>query len=307
MAEVDRLKPGDPVARLTADTTPLRTVATSGITDLFTGSVLLVGGVVAMAALDGLLFLLAAAMIVMVGPVMGVILPRIGTATQAARAALGEMGSRLERTFGAFRTVKASSAEEAETARLDAAAVESWRRGLTISGGERQRVAIARALPRGPRLLLMDEATSQLDAANERGPSRRSCWTRPATPTSSSWRTGRPRSPAPTGSWSWTPDGCAPWAPTRSWWPPTTSTATPPPGSCSPPRPPGHAGGPGSRDPGPSEAVSPDQALCARRPPAIARGPIDGDDGRPRRAVPALQGAAAHSSALASRYRPAAL
>jgi len=40
-------------------------------------------------------------------------------------------------------------------------------RGTRLSGGERQRVAIARALLRRPRLLLLDKATSQLDAVNE--------------------------------------------------------------------------------------------------------------------------------------------
>ncbi|WP_084546233.1 ABC transporter ATP-binding protein [Glycomyces arizonensis] len=133
VAEVDRLRPGDLVSRLTSDTNLLRTVASTTVIGGVTDSFMLVGGIALMAWLDLALFGTTMAMVVLVTVMMLFIMPRIRNATVDSQKALGDMGSLLERVFTAFRTVKASSAEEHEIARLDDAATTARDKGVKAS------------------------------------------------------------------------------------------------------------------------------------------------------------------------------
>ncbi|MFF9073423.1 ABC transporter ATP-binding protein [Streptomyces sp. NPDC014872] len=129
--EIDRRPPGDLIARVTSDSTLLKSAATEGLIMSVNGLLTFVAALVMMATLH--LGLLAATVLVLalVGVVMTVVLPRIRQAVAREQDAVGVVGSLLDRSLGATRTVKANGAEGRETQAAQDAVEDAYRAGLT--------------------------------------------------------------------------------------------------------------------------------------------------------------------------------
>ncbi len=124
---LDRAEPGDLMSRVTSDTTLLRDVTTDSLVGVVTGSLTLAATLVMMGLMDVVLLGVTMGVFSMAALVIGVVVPRIGRASRHAQDSVGVMGAALERTLGAFRTVKASGAEQREGQRIHAAARDAWR------------------------------------------------------------------------------------------------------------------------------------------------------------------------------------
>jgi ABC-type multidrug transport system fused ATPase/permease subunit len=86
------------------------------------------------------------------------------SATVAENIAYAKPGASREEIETAARRAQADQFIRDLPGGYDTAVGE---RGLTLSGGQRQRVAIARALLADPRILILDDATSSVDATTE--------------------------------------------------------------------------------------------------------------------------------------------
>ncbi|MFD4633920.1 ABC transporter ATP-binding protein [Streptomyces sp. NPDC058284] len=130
LAEVERTQPGDLMSRVTSDTTLLRQVTTQSVVSAASGGLTFLATVVMMGLMDPVLLGVTLGVIVLIGGAVALVMPKIARATQHAQEAVGTISTALERAFGAFRTLKASGAEQREAAAVEAAAVDAWRHGV---------------------------------------------------------------------------------------------------------------------------------------------------------------------------------
>ncbi|GDY67667.1 putative ABC transporter ATP-binding protein [Streptomyces avermitilis] len=130
VAELDRRAPGDLIARVTSDSTLLKSAATEGLIMTVNGVLTFAGALFMMAALDARLLGVTLLVLTLVGVVITVILPRIKAAVARSQSSVGAVGAVLDRTLGAARTVKANGAEGRETLAAEDAVDEAYAAGL---------------------------------------------------------------------------------------------------------------------------------------------------------------------------------
>jgi ATP-binding cassette subfamily B protein len=90
--------------------------------------------------------------------------PFLFSATVHENIAYGRPDATREQVEAAARAAQADAFVRALPKGYDTLIGE---RGLTLSGGQRQRIAIARAIVADPRILILDDATSSVDASTE--------------------------------------------------------------------------------------------------------------------------------------------
>jgi len=127
---VESSEPGDLMSRVTSDTTLLRQVSTQAVVSGITSAITLVATVIMMSFMDIVLLGVTIGVLGLVGVVVSLVMPHIARATKESQAAVGKIGAALERMLGAFRTVKASGAEDREEERIEGTAQVAWRAGI---------------------------------------------------------------------------------------------------------------------------------------------------------------------------------
>lgn len=132
IVEYDRRRTGDLLSRVGADTTLLRTVVTSGLLELVSGVVVVVGAAAMMILIDSLMF--AVTVTALCGLAGGIaIARRVRGASEEAQDRIGEMTAAVERAVTAARTIRAARAEQREADTVGQSAWQAYLAGVRMA------------------------------------------------------------------------------------------------------------------------------------------------------------------------------
>ncbi|WP_375406824.1 ABC transporter ATP-binding protein [uncultured Amnibacterium sp.] len=143
VADFDRRRTGDLVARVGTDTTLLYAVLTQGLVDAVGGVFTFVGALIGMALLDPVLLGLTVIIILFAIVVVGGLSRRIRGASRRQQDAVGALTADVERSISAVRTIRASGATERETESVLKGARRAWDAGLEVAKASAPVVPIA--------------------------------------------------------------------------------------------------------------------------------------------------------------------
>jgi ABC-type multidrug transport system fused ATPase/permease subunit len=133
IVEYDRRRTGDLLSRVGAATTLLRAVVTSGLFEIVSGAVMVIGATIAMLVLDPLLFAVAVVGLGLGLSIAITVSRRVRGLSEQAQARLGEMTSAVERAISAARTIRASGAEQREADQVSHSATEAYEAGMRVA------------------------------------------------------------------------------------------------------------------------------------------------------------------------------
>lgn len=136
VAEHDRRRAGDLLSRVGTDTTLLKTSLAQSLANVLIGTIVFVGALAFMAAIDLLLLAVALLCVLVATVIILLIAAGVRRATEEVQESVGSMVATLERALRAVRTVKISRSEEREEREISGRARAAYRAGVRAAGYE---------------------------------------------------------------------------------------------------------------------------------------------------------------------------
>ncbi|MBP2329787.1 ABC-type multidrug transport system fused ATPase/permease subunit [Kibdelosporangium banguiense] len=133
VSQFARFPPGDLMSRVSTDTTLMNQAVSHALIDSVKGILMMVAILTAMVVMEPVLVLVTLGVLVVCGILVGILAPVYTRYNVTVQESLGDIGNTLERSLGAFRTIKATGVETQVEANAVAASDRAWKYGVKLA------------------------------------------------------------------------------------------------------------------------------------------------------------------------------